>query len=78
MYGRDPPKLLRFVSGSTTLSSLEEQMGERDAILDELQFYLSRAQNHMKQYEDLKRRDGHFQVGDMVYLKLQPYRQIIG
>ena len=75
VYGRDPPKLIKFAKGSTTTSSLEEQLLERDATLDELQYYLSRAQNLMKQQEDKKRRDVHFQVGEMVYLKLQPYRQ---
>ncbi|KAF2288018.1 hypothetical protein GH714_003898 [Hevea brasiliensis] len=47
----------------------------RDEILRELKSHLSRAANQMKQYVDLKRRDVEFQVGDHVYLKLQPYRQ---
>lgn len=48
---------------------------ERDAILDELKFQLLKAQQLMKANEDKKRHDVNFTVGDMVYLKLQPYRQ---
>ncbi|KAF2295039.1 hypothetical protein GH714_031194 [Hevea brasiliensis] len=47
----------------------------QEKILRELKSHLSRAANQMKQYVDLKRRDVEFQVGDHVYLKLQPYRQ---
>lgn len=57
------------------MSTLEEQLIERDAILDDLKAHLIRAQQKMKQYEDGKRRELSFEVRDMVYLKLQPYRQ---
>ncbi|CAL9217276.1 unnamed protein product, partial [Arabidopsis halleri] len=40
-----------------------------------LKFHLLRAQNRMKQYADSHRSQREFQVGDSVYLKLQPYRQ---
>ena len=57
------------------MSSVETQSQERDAILDDLKFHLVQAQVYMQHYENKKRREGYFQVGDMVYLKLQPYRQ---
>lgn len=75
LYGRDPPHLMRFSPGSTAVSSLEEQLIERDAVLDELQFHLTRAQVYMRSYENQSRRAGSFEIGDLVYLKLQPYRQ---
>lgn len=44
VYGRDPPKLWRLGADQTMVSSLEEMLMERDAILDELRLNLNRAQ----------------------------------
>ncbi|GKE99106.1 hypothetical protein Tco_0022457 [Tanacetum coccineum] len=41
-----------------------------------LKFHLKAAQDRMKAYADKKRSDMKFVVGDLVYLKLQPYRQM--
>lgn len=59
LYGRPPPHLTQ-----TAVSSLEEQLLERDAVLDDLKFNLLRAQQQMKSYEDSKRRDISFEVDD--------------
>lgn len=48
---------------------------ERDARLQQLKTNLQEAQNRMKVYADKLRTERHFAVGDMVYLKIQPYRQ---
>lgn len=66
---------MRFARGSTAVQSLEEQLLERDAILDDLKGQLFRAQQKMKHWEDAHRREVKYEVGDWVYLKLQPYRQ---
>ncbi|EXB88490.1 Two-component response regulator-like protein [Morus notabilis] len=73
LYGRDPPKLLRFELGSTANSLLEQQLQSRDAIMDELHAHLLKAQQSMKMQADLKRRDVSFEVADLVFLKLRPY-----
>lgn len=75
LYGRDPPRLIRFIPRSTVVSSIEEQLTERDAFLDDLKAHLVRAQQRMKALEDAKGREVEYQVGDKVYLKVQPYRQ---
>ncbi|EXB28923.1 Cleavage stimulation factor subunit 1 [Morus notabilis] len=72
LYGRDPPKLLRFELGSTANSLLEEQWQARDAILEELRGHLLQAQHSMKRNADLKHCDVSFDVGDLVFLKLSP------
>lgn len=40
-----------------------------------LKFHVKRAQDRMKRMNDKGRSDRVFQVRDLVYLKLQPYRQ---
>jgi hypothetical protein len=40
-----------------------------------LRQHLHRANNRMKHFADGKRTDRSFQVGDWVYLRLQPYIQ---
>lgn len=75
VYGREPPPLVRFTDGSTTVASVDEQLRERDAILDDLKANILLTQQQMKAYEDSHRREVEFQAGEMVYLKLQPYCQ---
>ena len=43
LYGRDPP-LAVSKHGATTVSSVEQQLLERDAVLDDLRMHLLRAQ----------------------------------
>ncbi|KAF2285202.1 hypothetical protein GH714_039010 [Hevea brasiliensis] len=72
---RHPPGVPRYEGGHSPIHEVDQTLQTRDEILRELKSHLSRAANQMKQYVDLKRRDVEFQVGDHVYLKLQPYRQ---
>ena len=46
----------------------------RDVVLDELKENLRLAQQRMKLLADKHRRELTFEVGDWVYLKIQPYR----
>ncbi|XLR69177.1 hypothetical protein S83_019849 [Arachis hypogaea] len=73
LYGREPPPLLRGGLEST-VEEVRLLMEDRNQMLDELQFQLNRAQNRMKQAADKKRRDVTFEVGDFVFLKIQPSR----
>jgi hypothetical protein len=53
-----------------------EIMSNRQKAMKELKQHRVKAQSRMKRYADLKRSERHFAVGDWVYLKLQPYRQV--
>jgi len=54
---------------------VQEQLLSRDDILQKLKSNLQRAQQIQKQYADKRRLDVEFQIGDLVLVKLQPYRQ---
>ncbi|TXG48988.1 hypothetical protein EZV62_024863 [Acer yangbiense] len=58
---------LRFVA-------VDRSLVARDQILSLLKSNLVLAQNRMKVQADKHRREKEFQIGDMVYLKLIPYR----
>ncbi|XP_031108696.1 uncharacterized protein LOC116013188 [Ipomoea triloba] len=54
----------------------EEWLAEREALLAVLKDNLRLAQHIMKQQADKRRSERVLQVGDWVYLKVQPYRQV--
>lgn len=75
VYGIPPPSLLSYVPGTSRVQAVEEYLCDRDAILRELRHNLLQARDRMKCQADQYRREVTFDVGDYVYLKLQPYRQ---
>ena len=75
LYGRDLPTLIKYENGSTSNAALEEQLKDRDATLKLLREHLHCAQQLMKQRADKSRREVELAVGELVYVKLWPYRQ---
>jgi len=75
VYGIPPPTLLTYVPGTSRVQAVDECLRDRDAILKDLRHNLQLAQNRMKCQANQHRRDISFNMGDYVYLKLQPYRQ---
>ncbi|KAJ0890196.1 putative nucleotidyltransferase, Ribonuclease H [Helianthus annuus] len=75
LYGMDPPIHLPYIPNSTTIDTLDTWLNTRDSMIATLKQSLERARNRMKQFADLKRSERSFEVGDWVFLKLQPYVQ---
>ena len=75
LYGRDPPALHPYISGETPNADLDEQLITRDEMLKLLRENLLKAQSRMKAQADSKRRELSFEVGDAVFLRIQPFRQ---
>ena len=76
VYGRPPPNLLSYVAGKTRTEAVEKELIARDEVLKALRENILLAQSRMKFYADKKRRDRSFEVGEWVYLRLQPYRHL--
>ncbi|MED6210333.1 hypothetical protein PIB30_118622 [Stylosanthes scabra] len=75
LYGKDPPVLARYEFAAVDETSLQELLINRDQLLDQLKLNLSKSQQYMKETADKRRRHVEFEEGDLVLVKLQPYRQ---
>jgi hypothetical protein len=75
VYGRQPPKMLRYLSNETKVAAVAVELQDRDEALNQLKLHLLKAQQQMQAYANKKRRDLRFDVGEWVFLKLRPHRQ---
>ncbi|XP_058222847.1 uncharacterized protein LOC131332555 [Rhododendron vialii] len=76
LYGQVPPTLVHYVPNGTAVAAAENLLHDRDTILKLLKERLATSQHRMKQFADMHRSKRVFDVGDWVFLKLQPFRQI--
>ncbi|KAK0583302.1 hypothetical protein LWI29_035547 [Acer saccharum] len=76
VYGHEPPTLLAYVHGTSCVESVDKFLLERNVVIRDVTANLKIAQERMKKYYDEKRTERNFQVGEFVYLKLRPYRQL--
>ncbi|GJT12040.1 transposon ty3-G gag-pol polyprotein [Tanacetum coccineum] len=65
----------QYVPGTTKVQEVDDYLCDRDEVLKQLRSNLIVAQNRMKVNADRHRRELEFNEGDLVYIKLQPYRQ---
>ncbi|GMI64735.1 hypothetical protein HRI_000142800 [Hibiscus trionum] len=75
LYGQEPSIHIPYLAGESLVATVDRGLQHREAAIKMLKFHLKRAQGRMKQQADKKRVGCEFQLGDRVFLKLQPYRQ---
>ena len=75
VYGRAPPTLLSYVPGTSQVESVDVELQARDSVIKELKENIQQAQERMRRYYNGKHTEREFQVGEWVFLRLQPYRQ---
>ena len=75
LYRRPPPAVPMYQLGFSSVHEVDQALHSRDELLLQLKKNLATTTNRMKQTADKGRRDVEFKQGDMVLLKLQPYRQ---
>lgn len=75
VFGKPPPSLPNYITGSTSIEALDSDLTGREAIISLLKKKLLKAQEMMKVYVDKHRIPHKFQAGDLVFIKLRLYRQ---
>jgi hypothetical protein len=75
LYGYDAPTLIDLVFGDNRAPKAKDWIAESQDILKVLKENLQVAQNRQKVNADRHRIEHSFEVGDLVFLRLQPYRQ---
>jgi len=76
LYGQEPRQLgIRTVT-STLASDVDEWLSQRNLMTQLIQQQLQPAQQRMKHQADKGRSEREFQIGDWVFLMLQPYVQM--
>lgn len=75
LYGHPPRHFGIGIASQCTVPDLNLWLGERKEMQELIRQNLLRAQQRMKHQADKHRQERVFQVGDWVYLKLQPHVQ---
>ena len=74
LYSYDPLSFVEIAFGDNRAPMVQDWVQQSQDILGELKDHLQRAQNQQKVQADKHRVERTFEVGDLVYLRLQPYR----
>ena len=75
LYGYSHPKVVEYVLGVTRVAAIDSYLQDRQQLFSLLKHNLNVAQERMTWFANKKRVDRSFEVGDQVYLRLQPYKQ---
>ena len=75
LYGYEALNFVDIVLGDSRVPKEKDWVQTNQDILKLLKENLQTAQNQQKLYADIHKVKRSFEVGDLVYLRLQPYRQ---
>jgi hypothetical protein len=75
LYRYDAPSFIDTIFGDNRFPRTKDWVEESQRILKSAKENLQSAQNQQKIYSDRHRVECSFEVGDLVFLRLQPYRQ---
>jgi hypothetical protein len=75
LYGYDAPSFIDTVFGDSRVPGSKNWVEESQRILKSAKENLQPTQNQQKIYADRQRVEHIFEVGDLVFLRLHPYRQ---
>jgi hypothetical protein len=75
LYGYKPRHFGIDLNAASPDTPLRDWLQEKTVMQQLVQQHLARAQQRMKSQADKQRIERHFEVGDQVFLKIQPYVQ---
>jgi hypothetical protein len=76
LYGRKCRSPICWYETGASKEFHQDYVKEKQHVIDIIRDRLKIAQTHQKSYTDLKRRLWEPQVGDMVYLKVSPMKEV--
>jgi len=76
LYGYQPPSITSYLRENSKVQAVEHHIEHQQEVLQLLKDNLALAHNRMKQQADQHRSERSFDVGDWVFLQLQPYKQM--
>jgi len=76
LYGYKPPSITSYLRQNSKVQAVEHHIEHQQQVLQILKDNLVFAQNRMKQQADQHRNERSFDVGNWVFLWLQPYKQM--
>jgi len=75
LYGYQPPSITSYLRENSKVQAVEHYIEYKQQVLQLLKDNLVLAQNRMKQHADQHHSERSFDVGDWVFLRLQPYKK---
>ena len=76
LYGYHHPSITSPLKGNTKVQVVEDHIGNQQEVLKLLKDNLVMAQNRMTQQANQQRSEREFEVGDWVFMRLQPYKHM--
>ena len=74
LYRYHPPSITSYLRETSKVQAVEYHVQHQQEVLQILKDNLNLAQNRMKQQADQHHSETSFDVGDWVFLRLQPYK----
>ena len=74
LYGYEPPNWKDLVLKDTNVPELRNQLENSQKTIELLKVNLAMEQNRMRQQADQRRTERKLEVGDWVFVRLQPYK----
>jgi len=76
LYGYHPPSITSSLRENSKVQVGEDHIEHQQQVLQLLKDNLTLAHNRMKQQVDQHHNERSFDVGDWVFLRLEPYKQM--